>query len=71
MNFNFLLLGILQQLDNTSALLKNCSGLTEFNATWMLVVTWERVSPFARFRSFLSLFNPYTNEVIIMIAVLF
>jgi len=47
-----------EQLDNTTDRLKNCTGIDQFHATWMLVVTWERVSPFARF----FFFNPYVHE---------
>lgn len=47
-----------QQLDNISALIRNCSGESSFQATWMLIVTWEKVSPYARY--FFG--NPYTDE---------
>lgn len=36
-----------EQLSNISDLIRNCSGESSFKATWMLIVTWERVSPYA------------------------
>ena len=54
-----MLFALSQQLDNTTDRLKNCTGIDHFHATWMLVVTWERVSPFARF----LIGNPYVEEV--------
>lgn len=58
-----------QTLDHVTTLINECANLDgEFTATWMLVVTWEKISPYARFiRRFLwffsSSYNPYLDEV--------
>lgn len=59
---------ILKQLENASKVIRNCSGASDFTATWMVIVKWDKVSPYARFlrRVFFfwfKVFNPYVDEV--------
>lgn len=54
----------LKQLENASKVIRNCSGASDFTATWMVIVKWDKVSPYARFRRFFFfVFNPYVDEV--------
>ena len=57
-----------EELARVNERINECANLSgSFTGTWMLVVTWQKVSPFARFtRGFLwrrTTYNPYLDEV--------